>query len=109
MQNTGVDYISDETFDVISILPGKVTSVEKDEVLGNVVKISHDKEIITVYEGVDNVSIKVGDEIKQNQLIGTSGVSNINSNYKTSLHFEIYYKGTTVNPEAFYTLKLEEF
>lgn len=108
MQNTGIDYISDEVFDVISILPGKVSSIEKDEVLGNIVKISHEKDIITVYEGIDNVALKVGEEVKQNQLIGTSGASNINSNYKTSLHFEVYYKDTIVNPENFYTLDINE-
>lgn len=43
MQNSGVDYVSDEVFDVISVLAGKVISVDTDEILGNIVKIEHDK------------------------------------------------------------------
>ena len=44
MQNSGVDYISNGVFDVVSILDGEVISVEKDSVLGNIVKIKHDKD-----------------------------------------------------------------
>lgn len=108
MQNTGVDYVSDEQFDIVSILPGKVTTIETDEILGNILKIESDKEIITVYEGIDNINLKEGDIVERGQVIATSGISNINSNYKTSLHFEVYYKGSIIDPEKFYTLNLNE-
>jgi stage II sporulation protein Q len=108
MQNSGVDYISEEAFEVLSVLNGKVLSVETDEVLGNIVKIEHEKEFVTVYQGIDKVELKVGDNVTQGQVIGKSGNSSINSNYKTSLHFEVYYKGTLMDPENFYTLNLKE-
>lgn len=108
MQNSGVDYISDNPFDVVSVLNGKVLSVDSDEVLGNIVKIEHDKELVTVYQGIDKVTLKVGDTVTQGQTIGTSGTSSINANYKTSLHFEVYYKGTLMDPENFYNMKLED-
>lgn len=108
MQNSGVDYISENVFDVISVLDGKVISVETDEVLGNIVKIEHDKELISVYQGIDKVALKKGDSVNQGQVVGTSGTSLINSNYTTSLHFEVYYKGTLMDPENFYSLNLKE-
>lgn len=108
MQNSGVDYISETAFDVISVLDGKVLSVETDEILGNIVKIEHDKEIVSVYQGIDKVSLKVGDSVTQGQVIGTSGTSTINSNYTTSLHFEVYYKGTLMDPENFYTRNIKD-
>ena len=108
MQNTGVDYISEEQFDVVSVLPGKIASIDKDEILGNIIKIEHEKDIVTVYEGIDNINLKVGDEVTAGQIIATSGTSNINANYKTSLHFEVYYKGSIIDPENFYTLNLNE-
>lgn len=108
MQNSGVDYISENSFDVISVLNGKVLSVEKDEILGNIVKIEHDKEFVTVYQGIENKELKVGDTVNQGQVIGTSGSSKVNSNYKTSLHFEVYYKGELMDPENFYSIKLDE-
>lgn len=108
MQNSGVDYISDTSFDIVSVLNGKVLLVDSDEILGNVVKIEHEKELVTVYQGIDKVNVKVGDTISQGQLIGTSGTSTINSNYTTSLHFEVYYKGSLIDPENFYKLDLKD-
>ena len=108
MQNSGVDYVSDEVFDVISVLAGKVISVDTDEVLGNVVKIEHDKNIITTYQGIDKVALKVGDVISQGTIVGVSGKSLVNSNYTTSLHFEVNYKGELIDPEKFYSLNVNE-
>ncbi len=108
MQNSGVDYISDETFDIVSVLDGEVMSIETDATLGNIVKIKHDKNIITVYQGIDNIEIEEGTKINQGTIIGTSGTSKINTNYTTSLHFEVYYNGELIDPESFYTLNIED-
>lgn len=108
MQNSGVDYISENAFDVLSVMNGKVLSVETDEVLGNIVKIEHDKEFVTVYQGIEKSELKVGDTVTQGQIIGKSGTSKVNSNYTTSLHFEVYHKGSLMDPENFYSLKLDE-
>ena len=108
MQNSGVDYIGEETFEVVSVLNGKVVSVETDEVLGNIIKIEHEKDFVTVYQGIEKSTLKVGDSVTQGQVIGSSGTSKVNSNYKTSLHFEVYYKGTLMDPENFYTIDLNE-
>ena len=108
MQNSGVDYVSDEVFDVISVLAGKVISVDTDEILRNIVKIEHDKNIITTYQGIDKVALKVGDVISQGTIVGVSGKSLVNSNYTTSLHFEVNYKGELIDPEKFYSLNVNE-
>lgn len=108
MQNSGVDYISESVFDVVSVLNGKIISIDTDEVLGNIVKIEHDKNLITVYQGIDKVNLKVGNMVNQGQVIGTSGTSSINSKYTTSLHFEVYYKGSLIDPESFYSLNFNE-
>ena len=108
MQNSGVDYVSEKAFDVVSVLAGKVVSVDVDETLGNIVKIEHDKGIITTYQGIDNVALKVGDNVTQGTVVGTSGKSLVNSNYTTSLHFEVSYKGELVDPENFYSLNIDE-
>ena len=108
MQNSGVDYISDEAFDVISVLDGKVLNVDYNEVLGNIVKVEHEKDIVTVYQGIDKTDLKVGDILKQGDIIGKSSTSLVNSKYPNSLHFEVYYKGTLIDPENFYNLKLAD-
>lgn len=108
MQNSGVDYISDEAFDVICVLDGKVLNVDYNEVLGNIVKVEHEKDIVTVYQGINKTDLKVGDTLKQGDIIGKSSTSLVNSKYPNSLHFEVYYKGALIDPENFYTLKLAD-
>ena len=75
MQNSGVDYISNSVFDVVSILDGEVISVEKDNTLGNIVKVKHEKDLISIYQGIDEVSVSKGDSVTQGQILGVSSTS----------------------------------
>ena len=108
MENTGVLYNSDEAFDVVSVLDGTVTSITTDEILGNVVEITHSTELITIYHCLSNVAVKVGDTVKQNDVIGTSGEVNIDEGYKNALLFEVNYKGSIINPNEFYNMKVSD-
>ncbi len=108
MQNSGVDYISDETFDIVSILDGEVFKISKDDTLGNTVQIKHNNDLISIYQGIDNIAIKQGSKINQGDIVGTSGKSIINPEYKNYLHFEIYYKGKLMDPENLYSLTVED-
>ena len=108
MQNSGVTYGGKDNFDVVSILDGKVITVKEDELLGNIVEISHDNNIISVYQGLGEVNVKVDDTIKQGEIIGKSGVSKINKDLGSSLSFELIVKGNLVNPEEYYDKKIDE-
>ena len=108
MQNSGVDYISNSVFDVVSILDGEVISIEKDNTLGNIVKVKHEKDLISIYQGIDEVSVSKGDSVTQGQILGVSSTSKINPEYNSSLHFEVYYKGEIIDPENLYTLSIED-
>ncbi len=109
MQNSGVDYISNSVFDVVSILDGEVISVEDDKTLGNIVQIKHDKDLISIYQGIDEITVKKGDSVNQGQILGVSSTSKINPEYNSSLHFEVYHKGEIIDPENLYTLSIEDF
>ena len=108
MQNTGVLYTNNEKFDVVSVLDGTVTSITKDEILGNVVEILHNTELITIYSCLDEVLVKVGDNVKQNDVIGNSGPVNTDKSYENALLFEVNYKGTIINPIEFYNMKISD-
>ena len=98
MPNTGIDYISDNVFDVSSIYDGTVIDVNNDELLGKTVKIRHNGEVISVYQGLSDVEVTKGDMVFQGQKIGNSGTNKINSNINSLLHFEIYKNGITIDP-----------
>lgn len=108
MQNSGIDYKSDNAFDVISILDGTVISVKDDDILGSVVEIKHTNDIISVYQSLSEVSVKENDTVLAGQKLGKSGESNINKDIGNHLHFELYYKGQIVNPELYYDKNVED-
>ena len=108
MQNSGVDYKSEEIFDVVSVLDGKVISVEDNDMMGTTVQIKHYNNLISVYQSLSNVKVKVDDTIIQGQVIAQSGESNINKDLGNHLHFELYHNGNIVNPEEYYNKSIEE-
>ena len=108
MENTGVIYTNNGKFDVVSVLDGTVTSITKDDILGNVVEIMHTNELITIYSCLDEVLVKVGDKVKQNDVIGNSGQVNIDKGYDNALLFEVNYKGSILNPIEFYNMKVAD-
>ena len=108
MQNSGVDYKLEEVFDVVSVLDGKVISVEDNDMMGTTIQIKHDNNLISVYQSLSNVKVKVDDTIIQGQVIAQSGESNINKEIGNHLHFELYHNGNIVNPEEYYNKSIEE-
>ena len=100
MPNTGVDYVSDEIFDVLSVYDGTVIDVFNDELLGKTVQIRHNGELISVYQGIENVDVTKGDVVFTGQRIGTSGKNKLNASLGNHLHFEIIKNGKTIDPST---------
>lgn len=101
IQNSGLDYKAEETFDVVSVLNGTVNKVTEDDLLGKTIEIKHDNDYITVYQSLSEVSVKKGDVVTQGQTIGKSGTNEIDKDLGNHLHFEMYLKGQVVNPEEY--------
>lgn len=108
MQNTGVLYTSNNTFDVVSILDGTVKNIKEDSLMSNIVEIEHTNNLTTVYQSLGEVKVKVGDTVKQGDIIATSGQNKIATDTSNALHFEVFYKGEVFNPEEFYLLDYNE-
>lgn len=108
MQNTGVLYTSNNAFDVVSILDGTVKNIKEDSLMGNIVEIEHTNNLTTVYQSLGEVKVKVGDTVKQGDVIATSGQNKITTDTSNALHFEVFYKGEVFNPEEFYLLDYNE-
>lgn len=108
MQNSGVDYKSEEQFDVTSALSGTVTKISDDTLLGKTVEIRNSNEVITLYQSLSEVSVKKGDTVTQGQIIGKSGACTLNDEVKNGLHFEMYMNGGVINPEKYYDKSVKE-
>ena len=101
IQNTGIDYVSEKEFEVISILDGTVVEVKEDETVGNTIEIKHNDGYISIYQSLNKVNVKKGDIITQGQVIGTSGTNELDKEIGNHLHFEIYNNGQSINPETY--------
>jgi len=108
IQNSGVDYIHEKEFDVVSCLDGTVISAEKTDLMGYIIEIKYNNDIIISYQSLSEVTVKANDQVSKGQKIGTSGKSSIGSELGNHLHLEMYYNGTTVNPEHYYNKNIKD-
>ena len=108
LQNSGVLYSSDEVFDILATFDGTVTNVSKDEILGNVVEITHNPNLKTVYYSLGEVTVKKDDVVNCGDIIGKSGDNLLEGEKDNSLLVEVYYNGNTIDPEDFYNMNIED-
>jgi stage II sporulation protein Q len=101
-KNTGTDIVAKDgkAFEVVAALSGTVIKAEKDSLLGNIVEISHNNGVKTVYQSLDDVQIEVGDTVTQGEVIGKAGQNVIGKDLGIHTHFEIRDGNKAVNPET---------
>ncbi len=102
LQNSGVSYVGEGDFEVLSILDGVVLDVSENDLLGNIISIDHGNGIIAYYQSVSDIVVKQGDLVSCGSVIAHSGVSNISKDLGSHLNFELSINGILVNPENYY-------
>lgn len=107
LQNTGVDYVNSESFDVVSVLDGEIIGIEDSEIYKKIVTVKHSDSLVTIYSNLENVVVDVGYKISQGEIIATSTASSV-SDDNSMLHFEVMFKGDYIDPENLYTLKVSD-
>lgn len=108
IQNSGIDYVLDQAFDVVAVLDGTVTSVKQDDILGTVVEIKHDNNYVTTYQSLSDVTVKKDDVVTQGQVIGKSGTNKLDKDMGNHLHFELYTNGQVVDPSFYVDKEIKE-
>ena len=98
MPNTGIDYVSEEVFEVVSVMDGVVIDIKEDEMLGKIVEVKHNNEFISSYAGLSEISVQKGEKIGIGSKIGLSGTSKLNESLGNHLHFEVYQNGINIDP-----------
>lgn len=101
IQNSGVIYGGpSEQFDITAILDGKVISVKDDKLLGKVVTIEHEGNIVSTYQSLSEVTVKEKDEVSQGMVIGKAGTSNLEKDLGPHILLEITVDGKNIDPET---------
>lgn len=108
MQNNGVDYVDGEDFDIVSILDGEIVSISDNAIYGKVITIKHNDNLVSVYSNVKDILVNVGYKINQGEIFAKSNSYKVDSNVKSLLHFEVYYKDNVIDPENLYTMSVSD-
>lgn len=98
--NQGIDFAhkNGETFNVYAALSGTVKAADKDPLVGYYVELEHKDGLVTVYQGLEDLQVSEGDEVKQGDLLGRAGRSVFKQDLGVHAHFEVRENGTPVNP-----------
>ena len=94
----GVDYAAPKGTKVYAAGNGKVTFVGRKNGYGNTVEISHSSSYTTLYAHLSGFAkdIKVGNSVKQNQLIAYVGNTGLSTG--AHLHFGLYKNKQAIDP-----------
>ncbi|MDG2943351.1 peptidoglycan DD-metalloendopeptidase family protein [Exercitatus varius] len=97
--NKGIDIGGSKGQAVYAAAPGRVVYAGNAlRGYGNLIIIKHDDDFLSAYAHNDNISVSDQQEVKAGQQIATMGNSGTNS---VKLHFEIRYKGKSVDPTRY--------
>lgn len=96
VNSLGIDVEVPRGSTVRSVFEGVVSSIFRLDGYHNVIIVRHG-DYLTVYGGIDGLSVKKGDKVRTGQTIGTL-YSDPDDGGRTRLHFEIRHEKTKLNP-----------
>lgn len=94
--NSGIDIEVSAGTQARAVFGGKVSAIFKQDGFNSIIMVRHGK-YITIYAGLDNISVKQGDNVKAGQNLGTVFSDPDNDN-RAVLHFEIRNERQKLNP-----------
>ncbi len=100
--HNGVDYAAEEGTGVTAALDGVVSEVKKDALLGNVVVLTHENDVKSVYAGLAETAegVKEGEKLSCGDPIGTVGATAVcEAHLGAHLHFELIGPNGYLDPE----------
>lgn len=102
-RHKGIDLASRTGNKIQTKAPGKVTRSEFTNGYGNLVVIDHGNGFQTKYAHLHKIYVKKGDVVKYDDAIGEVGSTGRSTG--PHLHYEIVYRGVSVNPMPFMKAK----
>ena len=95
----GIDLAGTWQENVRSTAPGTVVFADNEGGFGKVVRIEHKYGISTLYAHLSRITVRVGDYVGENAVIGKMG--NTGRSAGAHLHYEIQVNGKSVDPVTF--------
>ncbi|MDR0349466.1 MAG: M23 family metallopeptidase [Tannerella sp.] len=96
----GVDLVAAPRESVLATLDGTVIYTGSDPEFGNVIGLQHKNGFSSMYKHNEILFKQIGDHVIAGEVIALIGNTG-NLSTGPHLHFELWYKGTSVNPEEY--------
>ncbi|WP_368906772.1 peptidoglycan DD-metalloendopeptidase family protein, partial [Bacillus wiedmannii] len=108
--NKGIDIAAKngKEFNVAAALSGTVTKAEKDSLLGYVVTVDSGNGVAVSYQSLGSVKVEKGARVAQGEVLGKSGLSAMNKEAGSHVHFEVRKDNVAVNPERYLNKSVSE-
>lgn len=100
--HTGIDIALPRGTEIIATATGKVITTKHSSVqagYGNYVEIDHGHGLVTRYAHLEEIHVRVGQQVTKGSVIATSG--NSGGSIAPHLHYEISRNGKTVDPISY--------
>ncbi|MCP1312090.1 M23 family metallopeptidase [Paenibacillus tyrfis] len=98
--HTGLDIGAKEGTQIVAVKEGKVTYAKMMGTAGNTVIIQHASNVETRYYHMSKISVKAGQEVKANDVVGAVGTTGNSTG--PHLHLEVRIGGTPVDPLPYF-------
>lgn len=95
----GLDFSAATGTEIHSTGNGKVIRASYSSSYGNVVVVDHGYNYKTLYAHMSALNVKKGQKVSRGQIIGFVG--NTGQSRGAHLHYEVHYKGRTVDPSKY--------
>lgn len=95
----GVDVAGKSGSAVLATADGVVIRAEKQNGYGKLIEIDHGYKLTTRYGHNKTIAVKVGDIVKQGQVIGTMGSTGRSTG--PHVHYEVLRNGRAINPQKY--------
>lgn len=102
--HSGMDFTARIGTDIYATGEGRISFAGWKRGYGNLIEIDHGYQYKTWYAHLNEIKIRSGQKVVRGDIIGSVG----NSGKSTGphLHYEVHYKGESVNPTNYYFLDL---
>lgn len=95
----GIDIAGREGAPVLAVASGVVTFAGYRPAYGNVVEITHDSELVTLYAHHREILVEAGAIVRKGDTIATIGSTGRSTG--PHVHFEVYKNGRSVDPSSY--------
>ena len=100
-QHFGVDIATNPGESVLAALDGTVVLSTYTADMGYVIGVLHNQEWVSFYKHCNSLLKREGEAVKAGEVIALAGNTGEEGNHAPHLHFELWHKGRSVNPELY--------